>query len=510
MRAFPWRAAGLRVLADTALINACVILSFLLWFAFYVLFVPDIDSGRLQSFFRAFYLNNYLMLTFVFLITFCCFGFYTKARRYENRFKLIVVIQAITTALLAYIFLEYFLFRAPLIPRRVAMLIWIMMVVAVMGSRCLKGWVVARFQFVPTRTSKGRKIENVLVIGGAGYIGSVLVRQLMARNYRVRILDNLLYGDVAIRELEGQQNFELLVGDFRNVEDVVRACKDIDAVIHLGAIVGDPACALEPTTTVEINLAATKMVMEICKGYGISRFVFASTCSVYGSSSKLMDEGAETKPVSLYAATKLDSEALILGAACDNFHPTVLRLATAFGHSFRPRFDLIVNLLSIKALAENSITILNGSQWRPFIHIHDAARCFIMVMEAPLKKVAGHIFNAGADGMNFTLGQVAELVRKHIPTVEVAYLVSNDQRNYRVSFKKIRTVVGFECEKSIDEGVLEIKRAYEQKEIADYQNVSYSNQSYLSAAAASKRVAPTVPISSTLEFIRRLPIRGQE
>ncbi len=501
---FAWRQSIPRIAADLALINGSVILAFLLWFAFYIIFIPDLNSTRLAQTFRTFYLDNYLLLSGVFFVTFFCYGFYTKARRYENRYKMITVIQAVTVALVVYTFLDYFLFRSPLIPRGVAALTWALILLTVGGSRLFKGWMVKRFRLVPVESGKAKKIENVLVIGGAGYIGSILVRELLARNYSVRVLDNLLYGDEAIRELSQHPKYELIVGDFRNVEAAVRACRGIDAVIHLGAIVGDPACALEPSMTLEVNFAATKMVMEICKGYGISRFLFASTCSVYGATDHLVDERSPVKPVSLYAATKVDSEKVILEASAKDFHPTVLRLATAFGYSYRPRFDLVVNLLTVKAQTEKRITIFNGSQWRPFIHVRDIARCFILCMEAPLEKVSGQIFNAGSYQMNFTIRQISEIIRRHVPDLEVDYVESGDERNYRVSFDKIHTTLGFTCQKSIDDGVAEIKQACEQNLIGHYGDKRYSNQQSLSATQElTENGKPSLPIASTLEFIRK-------
>ncbi len=507
---FTWHDSLPRMIADIVLMNASVVLSFLLWFAFYIIFIPSLDSRRLARIFRTFYLDNFLFLTAVFLVTFFCYGFYTRARRYENRYKIAMVPQAVTVALVVYTFLGYFLFRTPLIPRRVAVLMWLLILLSVGGSRLLKWWVVKRFRLVPTQAGKPKKIEKVLVIGGAGYIGSLLVRELLARNYRVRVLDNLLYGDEAIRDLSYHPNYELMVGDFRNVEAVVRACQGIEAVIHLGAIVGDPACALEPSTTLEVNFAATKMVMEISKGYGISRFLFASTCSVYGATENLVDEQSEVKPVSLYAATKLDSERVILNAGGTDFHPTVLRLATAFGSSHRLRFDLVVNLLTVKALAEKKITIYNGTQWRPFIHIHDIARCFILCLEAPLQKVSRQIFNVGSYQMNFTLGEVAEIIRSHVPDVEIAYIENEDKRNYRVSFDKIHTMLGFTCQKTIQDGVLEIKHAYRQNLIGDYRDKRYSNQQYLSSAPeVVDKADSSLPIATRLDFIRKLPVQSE-
>lgn len=507
---FSWRHSVPRILADIVLINAAVILAFLLWFAFYIVFIPSLDSARLARTFRAFYLDNFVFLTAILLLTFFSYGFYTKAARYENRYKMVMVMQAVTVGLVIYTFLEYFLFRAPLIPRGVAVLVWVLGLLSVGGTRLLKSWVVGHFDVVPVKATRAIKPENLLVIGGAGYIGSGLVRQLLAKNYRVRVLDSLLYGGEPIRELEGNPRFELVTGDFRNVEAVVRACRGMDAVIHLGAIVGDPACALQPTTTLEINFAATKMVMEICKGYGISRFLFTSSCSVYGASDSIVSEDSEPNPISLYAATKVDSERAILEAQVDNFHPTILRLATAFGFSYRPRFDLVVNLLTMRALTEKKITIFNGTQWRPFIHVHDIASSLILCLEAPLRKVSGEIFNAGSNSMNFTLGQAAEMVREHIPDLNIEYVENADKRNYRTSFDKIRTSLGFECNKTLRDGILEIIQAYADGKIGDYRDKRYNNEQYLSYAPLQRENGePNLPISRTLEYFRKLGAQSE-
>jgi nucleoside-diphosphate-sugar epimerase len=361
---------------------------------------------------------------------------------------------------------------------------------------------------LPTKAASGQsRKKGVLVIGGAGYIGSTLVRQLLARNYRVRVLDSLLYGDGGIQELLQRPDFELIRGDSRDVESVVRSYRDIGAVIHLGAIVGDAACALEPSRTVEINLAATKMIADICKGYGVSRFLFASTCSVYGASDCLLDEESRTNPISLYASTKLDSEDIILDAASPGFHPTILRLATAFGSSYRLRFDLVVNLLSIKALTEKRITLHGGGQWRPFIHVHDIARCFILCMESPPEKVSKQIFNAGSDDLTFTIAQLGRIICERIPGVKVDTMSETDKRNYRVSFAKIRERLGFLCEKSIEDAVLEFKQLYEARLIGNYRDSQYSNHDFLKAQQSDDIVhtrSTNLPIAATLKSLSQI------
>src|SRR5258708_15283651 len=158
--------------------------------------------------------------------------------------------------------------------------------------------------------------------------------------------------------------------------------KGCDAIIHLAAIVGDPACEENPQLATEIDRAGTRMLIDVGRGHGIQRFLLASTCSVYGASEFLMDEHAQVAPISLYAQTKVDSERLLLESKSADFHPTILRLATLFGVSPRPRFDLVVNLLTARAIRCGKITIFNGEQWRPFMHVHDAARAFIACLQA--------------------------------------------------------------------------------------------------------------------------------
>jgi lipopolysaccharide/colanic/teichoic acid biosynthesis glycosyltransferase/nucleoside-diphosphate-sugar epimerase len=349
--------------------------------------------------------------------------------------------------------------------------------------------------------------KGVLVIGGAGYIGSTLVRQLLAKQYRVRVLDSLMYGNGGIRELLSHPDFELIQGDSRDVESVVRSYRDIGAVIHLGAIVGDAACALEPSRTVEINLAATKMISDICKGYGISRFLFASTCSVYGASDELVDEQSQPNPISLYASTKLDSEGIILDSATPEFHPTILRLATAFGASYRLRFDLVVNVLAIKALTEKKITLHGGSQWRPFIHVHDISRAFILAMESEPEKVSKQIFNAGSDDLTFTIAQLGDIICEHVPGVKIEIAPEGDKRNYRVSFEKIRERLGFECEKNIEYAVLEFKKLYEAERIGDYRDRQYSNHEFLKTQPAQDTALTglvNLPLAATLKSLNEL------
>jgi len=259
----------------------------------------------------------------------------------------------------------------------------------------------------------------------------------------------------------------------------VAAVRNTEAIIHLAAIVGDPACEVDRQTSREINYAATRMLIEVAKGNGNCRMIFSSSCSVYGATDLLMDEYSNVTPISLYAQTRVDSEEALLAACSPDFHPVIVRLATVFGLSYRPRFDLIVNLLTAKAHSEGTITIFNGTQWRPFIHVQDVANGLCQLLDAPLDVVSGEIYNLGDSRMNFTLEQLAEKVLAEFPQTRVEYIENSDRRNYRVSFEKIRNQVGFGCQWTVEDGIREIKRAFESKFIADYRDPRYSNLQFL-------------------------------
>jgi nucleoside-diphosphate-sugar epimerase len=268
------------------------------------------------------------------------------------------------------------------------------------------------------------------------------------------------------------------------MQSVVAAVKGVQAIVHLAAIVGDPACEQDRQTALETNFAATRMLIEVAKGDGVRQLIFTSSCSVYGATDLLMDEESSVQPISLYGETKVDSEAALLAARSENFHPVILRLATVFGNSHRPRFDLVVNLLSAKAHQEGVITIFNGTQWRPFIHVRDVARAIATVLEAPLAVVSGQIYNVGDSRQNWTLSQIAEKVSEVIPNTRVTNIENSDRRNYRVSFAKIRSQLRFECEISVEEGVRELKDAFDSGLITDYNSNRYNNQKYLSEAGS--------------------------
>lgn len=327
-------------------------------------------------------------------------------------------------------------------------------------------------------------VKRVLIIGGAGYLGSMLCQKLLNKGYSVRVLDNLTYGDEGIKGLYKNKKFEFLKGDIRNISKTIEAVRGMDAVIHLAAIVGDPACQLDPKETIEINYLATKSVAETCKFNQINRFLFASTCSVYGANKdakERLKENSFLKPVSLYAETKLKSEEGILTIRDENFSPTIFRFATLYGVSPRMRFDLVINLMAAKALIDKKITIFGGKQWRPNLEVGDAAEACLKWVESSIEKSGGEIFNVGINPQNYRILEIGRAVKKVMPGTEIEIKKEEgDMRDYNVSFDKISRMLNFKAKKTIERGISEIKKMVESKKIKDFNESKYNNYRFLS------------------------------
>jgi nucleoside-diphosphate-sugar epimerase len=326
---------------------------------------------------------------------------------------------------------------------------------------------------------------RVLVTGGAGYIGNYIVEELLENGHDVRVLDTYLFGDGALEPIANHERLDVRKGDIRHIEDLSYAMEDRDAVIHMAGIVGDPACDVNEQATQAVNVEATKSLVEVCKLHGIERLVFASTCSVYGASELVeLNEGSFLNPLSLYAESKIESEEIIFhethGEFTDsNITATHLRLGTIFGWSRRMRFDLVVNLLTAKAVLEGEIPVYGGEQYRPLVHVHDAARAFVEVLEAPEEKVDHQIFNVGDNDLNYQIKEVGRIVEDEIDGAEVRFVEhKEDERTYRVSFDKINYILGWESEHGIVNGVREIANWIETNEVTDYERDIYRNSTY--------------------------------
>src|SRR5881397_2759112 len=318
----------------------------------------------------------------------------------------------------------------------------------------------------------------VLVVGGGGYIGTHVVEQLLAQGRRVRVLDRLLFGKVPLQDFFGNPRFELVEGDATDIFKLIEAMQGASAVVHLAGLVGDPACAVDESFTRHANVFATRLIKKAAQSLGVRRFVFASSCSVYGINPAEVSETSEVNPVSLYARTKVESERELLLDADEDFCVTTLRFATVFGHSRRPRFDLVANLFTAQAVNDGRITLMGPSQWRPFVHVRDLARAIVAVLDADPERMRGQIFNVGYRRLNMTIGQLAELVRERVSRecrVEVVEMPSKDLKNYAVSFEKIRRAIGFEAETLMEAGIEEIVAEFHKGTYGHYKDAVYSN-----------------------------------
>ena len=327
----------------------------------------------------------------------------------------------------------------------------------------------------------------VLVVGGAGYIGTHVVNQLLLNGYPVRILDRFMYGREPIRDFADK--IEVIDGDATDIQKLTQAMNGASAVVHLAGLVGDPACAVDAEFTRHANIVTTRMVKEIAMSFGVSRFIFASSCSVYGVSDIEVNETSALNPVSLYARTKIDSERELLLCQADDFDVTILRFATVFGHSWCPRFDLVANLFVAQAMMNGSIRVIGPSQWRPFVHVRDLARSVVATLKASPSITGGQIFNVGDRRLNLTIGDlgklVAQVISKERPVEITVEENPSDLRNYAVSFEKIRKNLGFEASVLLEPGLQEIVSEFKKGTYGNYQDSRYSNVSITKKAVES-------------------------
>lgn len=321
---------------------------------------------------------------------------------------------------------------------------------------------------------------NVLVTGGAGYIGSTLVPMLLDRGHRVRVLDALQHGGQPLLGVWANPAFEFRRGDVRDAQAVREATAGMDAVVHLAAIVGDPACARNPDDARAVNREASLALMDACRAAGVRRFIFASTCSNYGrmaDPTSYVEESSELRPVSLYAETKVAVEQAALAAApTDSLCSTMLRFATVFGVSPRMRFDLTVNEFTLEMLRKEKLVVFGEQFWRPYVHVRDAARAIEAVLAAPEAQVCGQVFNVGDTEQNYQKQTLVELIHPYAPRAVVEYVhKQEDPRDYRVSFAKIHDHLGFEITRTVPDGIREVAELVTTGVVQDFDEPRYRN-----------------------------------
>ena len=323
--------------------------------------------------------------------------------------------------------------------------------------------------------------DVIVVTGGAGYIGAPLCLDLAASGRTVRALDVLLHDQQSVGSALVQAGVELIQADVRESAARESALTGADAVVHLAAIVGDPACARDPELSREVNVEGSRSLARDAERLGVKRFVFASTCSNYGrmvDPTTPIDETGVLAPVSLYAEQKVAIEQSLLGLSNGTLRPTCLRFATVYGVAPRMRFDLTVNEFTRDLWAGRQLEVFGEKFWRPYVHVRDAGRAIRTVLDAPIEAVGGAVFNVGRSGENYRKLDIVEEIRKLTDRGEVTYVHRDeDPRDYKVSFDRIRDVLGFETNMIVPDGIAEVITALEETRFGDpfdghYRNVS--------------------------------------
>ena len=326
-------------------------------------------------------------------------------------------------------------------------------------------------------------MEKILVTGGAGYVGSVLLRELLKENYNVTCVDNLMFGGESLLDIWHNKNFNFIkcdINDWNTFSNVLKKNK-FDAAIHLAAIVGDPACRMNSELAVQTNWESTKWLLDKSIDIGIKKFIFASTCSNYGKMDdpeSYVDEESTLAPVSLYAELKVKFENYMLTEIkkYKNFYPTSLRFSTVYGLSPRMRFDLTVNEFTKNLSLGKELTIYGEKFWRPYCHVKDFSNAFITVLRAENEKVAYNVFNVGDTSENYTKQMLVDEIIKIIPEAKINYVEKNeDPRDYRVNSDKIKRELDFNITMRVPDGIEEIKQMIQEGVIVNPEDQRYYN-----------------------------------
>jgi nucleoside-diphosphate-sugar epimerase len=318
-----------------------------------------------------------------------------------------------------------------------------------------------------------------LVTGGTGYVGALAVSELQASGRRVRVLDVLLHGQEDLAAAQEAKGVELIRGDIRDPIARGAALDGVDEVVHLAAIVGDPACGRDPEFSNAVNIEGTQALVTDAKAAGVKRLVFASTCSNYGRMSDPtvpVTEDGVLAPVSLYAEQKVAMEQMLLNGASEGIAVTCLRFATVYGVGPRMRFDLTVNEFARDLWADKDLEVFGEQFWRPYVHVRDAARAVRTALEAPVETVRGQVFNVGRSGENYRKLDLVEVIQGQVNRGRVSYVKrTEDPRDYKVSFDKVRDVLGFETTMTVPDGVAEVIAALDANSFEDPYDGRYRN-----------------------------------
>ena len=309
--------------------------------------------------------------------------------------------------------------------------------------------------------------KKIFVTGGAGYVGSVLVPQLLAKGYGVKVLDLYIYGENVLESVKNHPKLVQVKGDLRDRKLLEKEIPGYDTVIHLACISNDPSFELDPDLGKSINYDAFVDLVEISKKSGVRNFIYASSSSVYGiKETAEVTEDLPLEPLTDYSKYKALCEPVLLNAAADDFVVTIVRPATVCGYSPRLRLDLTVNILTNHAVNRGKITVFGGEQMRPNLHIQDMCDAYLFLLEQPHAKIQKKIYNIGYH--NYKVKEIAAIVKKVVnPHLPIEVTPSDDIRSYHVSSRKIKEELGFEAKHTVDEAVQDLKRAFADGKIPD-------------------------------------------
>ena len=308
-------------------------------------------------------------------------------------------------------------------------------------------------------------MKKILVTGGAGYVGSILIPELIKKGYNVKCLDRFFFGEEFLKSIDNSR-LELIKDDIRWFNPKI--LEDIDVVLDLAALSNDPVGELEPEKTFEINHLGRARVALESKKMGVKQYILASSASIYGKQEKVADETFEVFPLTSYSKANRNAEIDSMKISDDDFSVTVLRFSSIFGTSPRMRFDISVNGMVLDLFQTGKITVRGKDNTRPFLHIRDATEAYQLILQANLNDISGEIFNIGDNNQNYSMGKLAQEIKESIDIpCEVELGNNNDHRSYSLSFEKMKKVTGFKANVSVKEGTKEIFTALKENTI-DY------------------------------------------
>lgn len=320
---------------------------------------------------------------------------------------------------------------------------------------------------------------KILVVGGAGYIGANLCLKLLKKKYQVVSVDKLLYDKAVIKKnLSKYKKFKFIKGDICDLNVQIEVIKNVDAVVFLAEIVGDPACNARPEDALKTNYLSISSMATLCSYLNVTKFIYTSSCSVYGVNKKndLLNEKSDLNPLSHYARMKIMSEKTLLNFRTNNFKPTIFRLGTVFGPSLRNRFDLVVNTMAKNAYYNKEIIVNGGEQWRPNIHVDDVVDGIITAIQTSSNKIGNKIFNLSSDVSNYQIKNIANEVKKIFPKSKIKIIESLiDGRNYRASSKLFFKTTGFKAIKSIYQASKDFRKLFLKKKRFNPNSKIYNN-----------------------------------